>query len=258
MKFSTVTSVLAMAVPLAMARPANKAEAPSQVVRTAPQAPETTSSELGTSDAEQLYDLSALVERGLEFFNDLLNDNPPEEKVRRRSVAVREAAMTLRDQLHSGDVDLNKAVDSGLKQFSTTATEIDYNDVTKQGFQLLRDGMAGQDFNKLAQSLFAQGSQKLTRREAWSWAGFINGPILRTAAKVGVSLASKAISSVDLNAMARSALSGLESTVGTVDMNQLASQGAGMLSSMLGGVNLNGVMKSVLGFLFPSQPAPQS
>ncbi|KAK2592667.1 hypothetical protein QQS21_009634 [Conoideocrella luteorostrata] len=246
MKFTALTTLLALAVPFTTARPAVQSSSP---VADSP------SSAVQDTDNANPLDLAFLADRGIQLLTDFLHENHPQDDKpaapKKRSIAVREVAVTLRDQLHSGHVDLNNALARGLEKFNSTTTEYDLNDLAAQGFQILRDGVQAQDFNKLAQGLFSRGTARLTRREAWSWAGLLNGPILRTAAKVGVSLASSALGKVDLNSVARSALGGLEKSVGKMDMNQLAGQGAGMLSSLLGGINLNGVAKSVLGFLFP-------
>lgn len=81
----------------------------------------------------------------------------------------------LTNQKTKGDVDLNKALANSLQKLNATTTELDLNDMKTQGFQLLREGIEAQDFNKLAQKVFYAGTSKITRREAWSWAGFLNG-----------------------------------------------------------------------------------
>lgn len=135
-----------------------------------------------------------MTERGADLLHELLNEK--HESKPKRSVAVRELAINLRDQLNSvrnhlpchifqksacslhhlkGDVDLNKALDDGLKKLNSTTAEVDLNDLKTQGFQVLRERIEAEDFNKLAQKLFHAGTAKITRRETWSWAGFFNG-----------------------------------------------------------------------------------
>lgn len=231
MKFTTVTSLLALAAPFVVARPATKAVAP-------------------VERAAAPFDFATLAERGFDLFNDFLNENL-EHKPKRRSIAVREVAITMRDQLHSGDLDLNKMVDTGVKTVTDAATSYDINGLVHEGFEVGRTVLKSQDLNKLAQEAFDVGSSVLTRRETWDWAGFFNGPVFRTAAKVGVSLAKSALSKIDLNALAGSMLTAAEKAVGAVDMNQIAGEAASVFGGFLKGVDINSVMKTFLGFVTP-------
>ncbi|KAG8404964.1 hypothetical protein J3459_022415 [Metarhizium acridum] len=245
MKFAFSSALFfVLAVPWASARPATPTTATSAATSVA--LPASTDAADNTLN---IFNLGILTERGADLLHELLNDK--HESKPKRSVAVRELAISLRDQLNSGDVDLNKALNDGLQKLNGTATDVDLNDLKAQGFQLLRERIEAEDFNQLAQKLFHAGTAKITRREAWSWAGFFNGPILRTAAKMGVRMASSLLGRVDLNNVARSGLSALDNMVGKVDMNQAAGQGAGLLSGMLSGIDLNSVAKGALKFLFP-------
>ncbi|QLI70408.1 uncharacterized protein G6M90_00g079140 [Metarhizium brunneum] len=246
MKFTLSSAIFfILAVPWVSARPATPTSATSAVTSVA--AP--TSTDVVDTSFANIFNLGILTERGADLLHELLNEK--HESKPKRSVAVRELALNLRDQLNSGDVDLNKALDDGLKKLNSTTAEVDLNDLKTQGFQLLRERIEAEDFNKLAQKLFHAGTAKITRRETWSWAGFFNGPILRTAAKMGVSVASNLLGRVDLNKVAQNGLSALGNMVGRVDMNQAAGQGASLLGSMLGGIDINNVVKGALGFLFP-------
>ncbi|KFG83663.1 hypothetical protein MANI_016167 [Metarhizium anisopliae] len=246
MKFSLSSAILfILAVPWASARPATPTTATSAV--TSIVAP--TSTDVVDTSFANIFNLGILTERGADLLHELLNEK--HESKPKRSVAVRELAINLRDQLNSGDVDLNKTLNDGLKKLNSTTAEVDLNDLKTQGFQVLRERIEAEDFNKLAQKLFHAGTAKITRRETWSWAGFFNGPILRTAAKMGVSVASNLLGRVDLNKVAQNGLSALGNMVGRVDMNQAAGQGAGLLGSMLSGIDINNVVKGALGFLFP-------
>ncbi|TWU71312.1 hypothetical protein ED733_003014 [Metarhizium rileyi] len=244
MKFTlTSTLFLAAAVPWVSARPATTA--------TSAEASDVIPASTGGDDTSfpLSLDFAALAEQGVSFLEDFLNEK--HEAKPKRAMVVRDVAVTLRDQLNSGDVDLNKSLGENLTKLNSTVTEVDLDDLKSQGFQLLRERLEAQDFNKLAQQLLYSGTDRITKRDTWSWAGFLNGPMLRAASKMGIKAASSLISRVDLDAVARNSLSGLENMVGNVDANKVAEQGTGMLGSMLGKVDMNSMVRSALGFIFP-------
>ncbi|OAA37171.1 hypothetical protein NOR_07187 [Metarhizium rileyi] len=233
MKFTlTSTLFLAAAVPWVSARPATTA--------TSAEASDVIPASTGGDDTSfpLSLDFAALAEQGVSFLEDFLNEK--HEAKPKRAMVVRDVAVTLRDQLNSN-----------LTKLNSTVTEVDLDDLKSQGFQLLRERLEAQDFNKLAQQLLYSGTDRITKRDTWSWAGFLNGPMLRAASKMGIKAASSLISRVDLNAVARNSLSGLENMVGNVDANKVAEQGTGMLGSMLGKVDMNSMVRSALGFIFP-------